>query len=283
MYQNLPVSLFTTEQARQLDQAAIRNGTPGIKLMKRAGYAAFRKILSHWPGMPLTVFCGAGNNGGDGYIVAALAAEGQLPVRVIPMCSPEKLRGDARTAFQFARDAGVPMVPFSDCLDLSTGVVVDALLGTGFSGGVREPYAQAIRLINHSGLPVVSVDVPSGLCANTGAANGPAVEANLTVTFIALKQGLFTGRGPALCGELVYSDLRVSEQILAAEPPPAYRLEPDTLRSTWLAPRRRDAHKGAFGHVLVIGGDQGFGGAVSMAAEAALRVGAGLVLSLIHI
>ena len=277
MHQNLPVSLFTTEQVRRLDQSVIRSGIPGIKLMKRAGYAAFEKILSYWPGKPLTVFCGAGNNGGDGYIVAALAAEGQLPVRVVQLSPPEKLRGDAHTAFQYARDAGVPMVPFSDCLDLSTGVVVDAMLGTGFSGEVREPFAQAIRLINQSGLPIVAVDVPSGLCANTGTANGPAVEANLTITFIALKQGLFTGRGPALCGELVYSDLRVSGEILAAEPHPAYRLELDPLRSTLLVPRRRDAHKGAFGHVLVIGGDQGFGGAVAMAAEAALRVGAGLV------
>lgn len=277
MYQHLPTALFSAEQARQLDQTVIRNGIPGIKLMKRAGYAVFQKILSHWPGKPLTVFCGSGNNGGDGYIVAALAAEGRLPVRVIQMSSPGKLGGDARTAFQYARDAGVPMVPFSDCLDLSAGVVVDAMLGTGFSGEVREPFAQAIRLINHSGLPVVAVDIPSGLSANTGAANGPAVEANLTVTFIALKQGLFTGRGPALCGELVYSDLRVSEQILAAEPHTAYRLELDPLRSTLLAPRRRDAHKGAFGHVLIIGGDRGFGGAASMAAEAALRVGAGLV------
>ncbi|WP_438951629.1 NAD(P)H-hydrate dehydratase [Porticoccus sp.] len=277
MHQNLPVSLFTTEQVRRLDQAVIRSGIPGIKLMKRAGYAAFQKILSYWPGKPLTVFCGSGNNGGDGYIVAALAAEGRLPVRVVQLNSPGKLHGDARTAFQYARDAGVPMVPFSDCLDLSTGVVVDAMLGTGFSGEVREPFAQAIRLINQSGLPVVALDVPSGLCANTGAANEPAVEANLTVTFIALKQGLFTGRGPALCGELVCSDLRVSEQILATEPHPACRLELDPLRATLLVPRRRDAHKGDFGHVLIIGGDHGFGGAVSMVAEAALRVGAGLV------
>jgi NAD(P)H-hydrate epimerase len=209
--------------------------------------------------------------------VAGLAAEARLTVRAVQVGLPDKLHGDARTAFQYACDAGVSMVPFSDSLDLSAGVVVDALLGTGFSGEVREPYAQAIRLINHSGLPVVAVDIPSGLSADTGAASGPAVEANLTVTFITLKQGLFTGQGPALCGELVYSDLRVPEQILAAEPCPAYRLELEPLRATLLASRRRNAHKGAFGHVLVIGGDRGFGGAVGMAAEAALRVGAGLV------
>ncbi|MBQ0712304.1 MAG: NAD(P)H-hydrate dehydratase [Porticoccus sp.] len=282
MSQPLPIALYTAQQVRDLDQIAIQErGIPGIKLMKSAGRSVFDEINHRWPGAPITVFCGAGNNGGDGYIVAALALESRLPVQLIQLASPEKLTGDAYTAYEYAVSAGVPMTPFSDCLDLhigitAGGVIVDALLGTGLNGQVREPYAQAIRLINHSGLPVVAVDIPSGLSSDTGAALEAAVEADVTVTFIGLKQGLLTGRGPALCGELVYSDLSVPADIFGGVKHTATRLDRQGLMASFPS-RHRDAHKGDFGHVLVLGGDEGFGGAVAMAAEAALRTGAGLV------
>ncbi|MBQ0806338.1 MAG: NAD(P)H-hydrate dehydratase [Porticoccus sp.] len=282
MSQPLPIALYTAQQVRDLDQIAIQErGIPGIKLMKSAGRSVFDEINHRWPGAPITVFCGAGNNGGDGYIVAALALESRLPVQLIQLASPEKLTGDAYTAYEYAVSAGVPMTPFSDCLDLhigitAGGVIVDALLGTGLNGQVREPYAQAIRLINHSGLPVVAVDIPSGLSSDTGAALEAAVEADVTVTFIGLKQGLLTGRGPALCGELVYNDLSVPADIFGGVKHTATRLDRQGLMASFPS-RHRDAHKGDFGHVLVLGGDEGFGGAVAMAAEAALRTGAGLV------
>ena len=280
-----PSRLYTVEQTRELDRVAIENfGIAGIRLMKRAGRAAFAQICDRWPGAPLTVFCGAGNNGGDGYVIAALAAEQGLDVQLVQVAPAEKLSGDAKTAYTYAIEAGVPMVPFSDCLSLQTGVLVDAMLGTGFSGGLREPYAQAIRLINHSGLPVLSADIPSGLCGNTGAAGTLAVDADVTVTFIGVKRGLVTGQGPALCGELVFESLDVPEAVYEyVESQSESRSEArsevlalsDLLAS--LPPRRADTHKGDFGHVMIIGGDQGYGGAVAMAAEAALRVGAGLV------
>lgn len=282
MSQSLPTALYTAQQVRDLDQIAIQErGIPGIKLMKSAGRSVFGEINHRWPGSPITVFCGAGNNGGDGYIVAALALENRLPVQLIQLASPEKLTGDARTAYEYAVSAGVPMTPFSDCLDLHVGitvggVIVDALLGTGLNGQVREPYTQAIRLINHSGLPVVAVDIPSGLSSDTGAALGVAIEADVTVTFIGLKQGLLTGRGAALCGELIYNDLSVPADIFDGVKRTATRLDRQDLMASFPS-RHRDAHKGDFGHVLVIGGDEGYGGAVAMAAEAALRTGAGLV------
>jgi NAD(P)H-hydrate epimerase len=282
MLQSLPIDLYTAEQVRELDRIAIQgHAIPGIKLMKRAGRAVFDEINWRWPGSPVTVFCGAGNNGGDGYIVAALAAEHQLPVQLIHLSPPDRLTGDARTAYEYALSVGVLMASFTDCLELQVGVIVDAMLGTGLiaagSGGqVREPYAQAIRLVNHSGLPIVAVDVPSGLCSNTGTVAGVAVEANLTVTFIGLKQGLFTAKGPALSGEIVYNNLSVPSDIFYGIQPSAFRLQCEDLLEN-LSFRHRDAHKGDFGHVMVIGGDTGFGGAVAMAGEAALRTGAGLV------
>ena len=287
MPDSLPTALYTAEQVRELDRIAIEDcGVPGIKLMKRAGRAVFDAINYRWPGSPITVFCGAGNNGGDGYIVAALAAQNQLPVQLIQLAPMEKLTGDALIAYQYAQSAGVSMAPFSDCLELQVGVIVDALLGTGFvsagasnSGAesqVREPFAQAIRLMNHSGLPVVAADIPSGLCSNTGTAADPAIEAVLTVSFIGLKQGLFTGRGPALCGEVMYHDLSVPSDIFDNIQPSARRMKRAELMAE-LPCRARDAHKGDSGHIMVIGGDIGFGGAAAMAAEAALRTGAGLV------
>ena len=281
MQKSLPTALYTAEQVRELDRIAIQErAIPGIKLMKRAGRAVFHEINQRWPGAPVTIFCGAGNNGGDGYIVAALAAERQLPVQLIQLALPDKLTGDARTAYEYALSVGVPMTPFTDCLELQVGVIVDAMLGTGLvtelGSQVREPYAQAIRLINRSGLPVVAADVPSGLCSNTGAVAGVAVEASLTVTFIGLKQGLFTAKGPALSGEIVYCDLSVPSDVFDGVQPSAIRLQREDLAEN-LPARHRDAHKGDFGHVMVIGGDLGFGGAVAMAGEAALRVGAGLV------
>lgn len=287
MPDSLPTALYTAEQVRELDRIAIEDrGIPGIKLMKRAGRAVFTAINYRWPGSPITVFCGAGNNGGDGYIVAALAAQNQLPVQIIQLAPMEKLTGDALTAYQYAQSAGIAMTPFTDCLELQVGVIVDALLGTGLvsagasnSGAesqIREPFAQAIRLINHSGLPVVAADVPSGLCSNTGSAADPTIEATLTVSFIGLKQGLFTGRGPALCGEVLYHDLSVPTDIFDNIQPSSIRMQRAELMAE-LPDRARDAHKGDSGHVMIIGGDVGFGGAVSMAAEAALRVGAGLV------
>jgi NAD(P)H-hydrate epimerase len=284
MSQTLPSALYTAEQVRELDRIAIEDfGVPGIVLMKAAGRAIFKEINQRWPGAPVTVFCGSGNNGGDGYIAAALAQERGLPVQLIQLAASEKLTGDAKAAYEYALAAGVPMRPFSDCLDLPVGIIVDALLGTGFVADgdglqpeVREPFAQAIRLINASGMPVVSADIPSGLCSNTGTAAETVIHACLTVTFIGLKQGLLTGRGPALCGEVVYRDLSVPPDIFAGVVPSSYRLHRETLMGE-LSPRRADAHKGDFGHVMVIGGDHGFGGAAAMAAEAALRSGAGLV------
>ncbi len=282
--------LYTAGSVRELDRRAIEgHGIPGIVLMKRAGESAFQQILRHWPEVSLlTVYCGGGNNGGDGYIIAGLAAQRGLRVRLIQLVGAERLKGDAARAWEFARQEGVPMRAFDAPADEASGtgtgdsdsereVIVDALLGTGIQGEVRETYVRAMEIINRSGKPVLAVDIPSGLDSDTGAVRGIAIKADVTVTFIGMKVGLLTGRGPALCGDLKYQDLSVPNAVHRDMPVAARRLDLSTLTSVYLPPRDRDAHKGKFGHVLVIGGDEGFGGAAAMAAEAALRVGAGLV------
>lgn len=272
---SLPLSLHSAEQVRALDAQLIAAGTPGFELMQRAAHAAWRVLRRKWPEAgEITVLAGRGNNAGDGYLIAALALRAGWRVRVLAVGDAAALVGDAALACMEARSAGVAIQPWSECAPLS-GVLVDALLGTGLAGDVREPYAQAIRLINRSGLPVLAVDIPSGLQADTGARLGVAVCADLTVTFIALKLGLFTGLGPELCGELQFDDLQGDASLLAQAPCLAQRLDPANLPR--LAARSPVAHKVQFGHVLVVGGDLGMGGAALLCSDSALRAGAGLV------
>jgi len=271
----LPLSLYSAAQVRELDARLIAAGTPGFELMRRAAHAAWRALRRRWPQAgTLTVLAGCGNNAGDGYLVAALGRRAGWHAQVLAVGDPERLQGDAARARDEALEAGVAIRPWSECAPLQ-GVLVDALLGTGLGGAVREPYAQAIRQINASGLPVLAVDIPSGLGADSGCPFGVAVRAELTVTFIGLKLGLFCGEAADHVGELVFADLDADPRIVADHPCAARRLGAGSLAR--LAPRARTAHKGDYGHVLVAGGDLGFGGAALLAAESALRAGAGLV------
>lgn len=273
-----PDCLYTTTQVREFDRIAIQDyGLPGITLMQRAGEACFEVLRQRWPDEEsVTVFCGAGNNAGDGFIIAALAEQAGMLVQVALVGSVEKLRGDARLAYEFAVQHEVVMRPFDAQQAIQAGVLVDAMLGTGLNNDVREPYTTAIAHINASGLPVLAVDVPSGLSADSGAVLGSAVRADCTVTFIAMKQGLLTGRAPALTGTLHFADLEVPDEVIHALQAAGRCLELQGLLNR-LPPRARDDHKGRFGHVLVVGGDIGMAGAALMAGSAAQRCGAGLV------
>ncbi len=271
----LPTSLYTAAQVREIDARLIAVGTPGFELMQRAAHAVWRSLRRRWPDeQSVTVMAGRGNNAGDGYLIAALAQRGGRQVQVLAMGDPQQLQGDAAQAFAVAREAGVNVLQWTADASLH-GVLVDALLGTGVSGEVREPYASAIRAMNDSPQPVLAVDLPSGLCADTGRVLGQAVSANLTVSFIGLKVGLFTGEGPDRLGELVFDDLQADRTVLDQIQPGIELLCAANLPT--LAPRKPTVHKGSFGQVLVIGGDLGTGGAALLSAEAALRCGAGMV------
>ncbi|KTT21670.1 carbohydrate kinase, partial [Pseudomonas oryzihabitans] len=233
MHDELPFQLYSAQQVRDLDAQLIAGGLPGLELMRRAAAAAWRSLRHGWPHAgSLCVLAGAGNNAGDGYLVASLARKAGWQARVWHLADPAGLKGDAALAHAEALAAGVDIQPWHADAPLE-GVVVDALLGTGLKGAAREPYAAAIQRINASELPVVAIDLPSGLDADTGTAAGPLVRADLTITFIGLKLGLFTGKGPDHVGSLVFEPLMEEPQNPAHAT--AQRLAPGNLPR--LAPR----------------------------------------------
>lgn len=273
----LPRELYRTEQSRELDRLAIEvHGIPGYTLMERAGRVAYRVLRRCWPeARRICIVCGGGNNAGDGYVVARFALRDGLDVRVLTLIQPGRLQGAASTAAKAYLELG-QAEPFRAEALGEAEVIVDALLGTGLDRPVQERFAQAIEAINARRLPVLAIDIPSGIRGDTGQIMGVAVCAEVTSTFIALKRGLFTGDAPDCTGEVIFSDLDVPATVSAGIEPAALRITTAAV-SPWLPPRQRTAHKGRFGHVLVVGGDRGMGGAVRLAAEAACRLGAGLV------
>ncbi len=272
--QKLPITLYRIAQVRELDRIAIQEaGISGFELMSRAGYEVFQWLRNKCPNsQSVAIFCGTGNNAGDGYIIARLALEAGLKVSVYYLANPENSKGNALTAYQKYSQVNGTVIPFQGDESIDADVIIDALLGTGLDRPVTGLYAQAIQLINQSAAYVVAVDSPSGLNADTGNVLGCAVKADCTVTFIALKQGLLTGHAADYCGEICYASLAVPETIFQTISPSAVRVV-----KTPLPRRQRCSHKGNYGHVLIVGGDCGYSGAARLAGEAALRVGAGLV------
>lgn len=286
MANSLSHALYTAEQVRQLDHNAIHNqGIPGYTLMERAGKAAFRLLLQHcqqWFDQQvyqLQVLCGSGNNAGDGYIVAGLAKQKGLNVAVVAVGDPKKLTGDALAAYQWCLAQSVSVTCWQVNQVLNADVFVDALLGTGLKGHVREPYCCVIEALNKTGKPVIAIDIPSGLCADTGTELGAAVKAYSTATFIGRKRGLYTHKGVELAGKVVFADLAVPDVVYQSVSCNTYLLNPICYQSA-LPKRHKDSHKGTFGHLLLIGGDHGMAGAITMAAEMALHSGVGLVTAL---
>ena len=273
----LPRALYRARELRALDRAASeRFGIPGITLMERAAAAALRYLRRRWPrARRVAVLAGHGNNGGDGLLLASLAAREGLAVRVGMVGDRRRLRGDAREAFRRCEAAGVAVgagpPELSGC-----DLVVDAMLGTGLDRAVREPFSGAIEDLGRHPLPVLGLDLPSGLASDTGARLGAAVKASATLTFIGLKAGLFTGHGPDAAGEVAFDDLGVPAALYEEATPGARRMSLADFAGL-LGPRPRHAHKNDFGHVLVVGGDEGMPGAPRLAAEGAARGGAGLV------
>ncbi|MFO1436387.1 MAG: NAD(P)H-hydrate dehydratase [Gammaproteobacteria bacterium] len=245
--------------------------------MERAGGCVFEILRQRWPrANAVTVVCGTGNNGGDGFVVARRAREAGLSVVTLLIGDRAQIAGDALHHLMLCEAAGVQPAKFDGQLPENADLIVDALFGTGLTRAVEGAYAQAITTLNDSGRPIIAVDIPSGVNADTGARMGVAVRADATVTFIGMKQGLLTGDAPDFTGVIYFADLEVPAAVYAKVKPTAQRVDRQQLLG--LLPRRaRTGHKGHYGHVLVVGGESGYAGAVRMAGEAAMRVGAGLV------
>jgi len=261
------------------------------KLMERAGMAAFDELRQRWPkSKSILVLSGKGNNGGDGFVVARLAHLANIQVSVLITCDVANIKGDALIAYQAMLDAGVSHVFTQKLLkyvsEFSGDVIVDALFGIGFRGVLNEPMQQLVLAINEQDAQVLSVDIPSGLCATTGfVSEGNAIVADVTVTFIVYKQGLLTGQAADFVGELVLADIglgQVFTQLVSSRV--GYQQSYPMLNGiSPLRERLKTSHKGSIGQVLAVGGGKGMPGAIRLASEAALRCGAALVSVCCHV
>ena len=269
--------LFDVAAARRLDaQASALLGDGGAGLMEQAGAAAWQCLLERWPqAQRLCVAVGAGNNGGDGYVLARLARQAGRQVQVLRLAD-----AGARTALaERARAAYLavdgPEAVFEQALP-AADVLVDALFGIGLNRAPAGEAARLIQAITDSGLPVLALDVPSGVDARSGAVPGVAVRATRTLQFIVRHQGLYTGAALEYIGGRRLAPLALPDGARTGVAASAWLWSPARL-ATQLPPRRANTHKGESGHVLCVGGNTGSGGAVMLAAESALRAGAGLV------
>jgi len=275
---NRPTAIYSAAQVRALDAWEIeKRRVPGFTLMTRAAEGALKILRARWPqAKRLAVVCGAGNNGGDGYVLARLARDAGLEALVLAAAPPDKLSGDARRAQEEWLATGGSAHPFAADALSGSDLIVDALLGIGLTGAPRPESLTVIRAINAAKRPVLALDIPSGVDADSGAVADAAVRAEITVCFVALKSGLFLGAGPEHAGVVLLDDLGV---VAPAQPnftPLMRRIDQGELAAS-LPRRARESHKGSNGRVLIIGGGAGMPGALRLAGEAALRSGAGLV------
>jgi NAD(P)H-hydrate epimerase len=275
--ESLPVGIYSAAQVRAMDRHAIEVcGIPAYTLMRRAGEAAFASLRRAWPDAGrVTVLCGAGNNGGDGYVLAACARDANLPVAVMTLVEPSRLQGAAAQAFADFIASGGTHAAFDAPAAAAAPLIVDALLGTGIARDVDGAMRDCIEAVNAGGRPVFALDLPSGIDADTGLVRGTAIRAARTLTFVGLKSGLFLGAAPDHVGTLEFAGLDLPDSAREGMVPMMLRLDAGIVAGV-LPPRRRSAHKGEHGRVLVIGG-HAMAGAARLAGEAALRAGSGVV------
>ncbi len=279
---SLPELYYSSAQVKLGEiEAAKESGIEMYALMARAGQAVFSVLKSTYPSAKrLLICCGGGNNGGDGYIVAKLALEHHYQVTVWHVGDVATIGGDAKRAYlEYLAAGGVVSSAAQELPNVD--VVVDAILGTGLSGPVRSERLALILNINHSSLPVVSIDIPSGLNADTGAVMGCAIHASHTVSFIGLKQGLVTGKARDYVGKMHFAGLGV-EQVFERQTQAVVRAIPSNMLDSLRSPREKSAHKGDFGKALLVGGQLGMGGALLLASQACIRTGAGLTAALTY-
>ncbi|MDO4581937.1 MAG: NAD(P)H-hydrate dehydratase [Bacillota bacterium] len=278
--------LVTAEEMRAADQAAINDfGIPSIVLMENAGRAVVDKaeqLLDGVRGKKIAIFCGGGNNGGDGLVAARHLFNRGAEVRLYYLTDPEIFRGDALVNYQILQKMGVSGLWLTEGSRLnvakmalfSADLAIDAIFGTGLNDDVRDIAASVIAMLNESDVPVISCDIPSGLSSSTGQPLGDAVKATATVTFALPKLGLVMPAAAPYVGELKVADISMPPQIEETLDSRRELIDIDFCRR-WLKPRAREAYKGDFGHVLLVAGSATMPGAAILAGRGALKMGAG--------
>ncbi|MGP6456604.1 bifunctional ADP-dependent NAD(P)H-hydrate dehydratase/NAD(P)H-hydrate epimerase [Enterobacter ludwigii] len=281
--ESIPHSIWHADDLRHAEkEAADSLGITLYELMQRAGEAAFNVTRTAYPeSSQWLILCGHGNNGGDGYVVARLAVAAGIHVTLLALESDKPLPEEASAAREAWLNAGGVIHATDIVWPEEIDVIIDGLLGTGLRSAPRDPVATLIARANAHSAPVVALDIPSGLMAQTGTTPGAVIQAAHTVAFIALKPGLLTGKARDVTGTLHHNALGL-ESWLAGQETHVSRVDASLL-AQWLPPRRPTSHKGDHGRLVIIGGDHGTAGAIRMTGEAALRCGAGLVRVLTRI
>ena len=288
------MKVVTAAEMRQIDQDTIEGiGIPGIVLMETAGSAIVRAIVQHYPtSKRIGILAGKGNNGGDGLVIARQLAHTGYDVHIFLVSPPDSFAGEARLNLQIAKSLGLRIEEILADAKLgadfftaqstslshitSCELLVDAIFGTGLRGTVRDSIATVINAINSLSVPILSVDLPSGLDADTGNPLGTCVRADRTVTIGLPKRGLLVHPGAEFAGKLEVVDIGFPKQVVDAQ---NIKVNWTTASqaSQWIPQRPSASHKGSYGRVLVVAGSTGMTGAAALASEAALRAGAGLV------
>ena len=282
------MKVATASQMRELDRRATEEfGIPSLLLMENAGLQAVLEMDRSFPRLStsrVTIACGKGNNGGDGLVVARHLFDRGTAVEVFLLAKKSEVKGDARTNLEIVKRLKIPIHEVTTSHDLqaireavgNADLIVDALLGTGTTGAAKGLLAEAIDLLNQAGRPIVALDIPSGLSSDEGGIPGPSVNATLTITFGLPKRGLVLFPAASRAGRVAIVDIGLPRQLLSDASLEVSLLEPKEAAGA-LPPREPDAHKGTYGHVLVLAGSPGKTGAAAMCALSALRIGAGLV------
>ena len=277
------LKVATSKEMQLIDRITIeRYGIAGTILMERAGLSVVAKINELFPGQKIFVLCGGGNNGGDGLVIARVLHNQGRDVQVFLSAPPDNLKGDAKVNYAVAGKFGVRIHSIKNFLthypSLLTpdGLIVDALLGTGLSEEVRAPLTDIIKRVNKMSVPVVSVDIPSGISSDTGQIMGCAVKATYTVTFGLPKRGHFLYPGADYAGQLFIENIGFPRTLLESEKIRINLVQKEDILSL-LPARPKYSHKGTYGHALIVAGSRGKTGAALMTAKACLRTGAGLV------
>ncbi len=267
--------LLTPDDMAAVDSAAAASGIDSYGLMEKAGQAVAAAALRYFPqALRYVVLCGPGNNGGDGYVAARALLEAGAGVQLFYLGDPKRLRGDAARALA---DCPVPGAPVADYMPLAGDLVIDAVFGAGLSRSVPEDIAAVIARVAAADVPVIAVDLPSGLDGRSGQVLGAAFQATRTVTFMTRKPGHLLLPGRDLCGELEVFDIGIPGRIVRGH---ADRLIAENTPAQWLAKipsAGTDTHKYKRGHLVVFSGGPNATGAARMSAMAGLKAGAGLV------